>query len=65
MSLYAHNKPKSAISEKFRVIRSNIIFSRANHEIKSVVVTSENQLLVKVSFLLILLLHMLRQAIKR
>ncbi|MCE5097099.1 polysaccharide biosynthesis tyrosine autokinase [Staphylococcus devriesei] len=39
--LYAHDKPKSITSEKFRGIRSNIMFSGANHEIKSIIVTSE------------------------
>ncbi|MEJ7518917.1 polysaccharide biosynthesis tyrosine autokinase [Staphylococcus saprophyticus] len=39
--LYVHNNPKSTISEKFRGIRSNIMFSGANSEIKSLIVTSE------------------------
>lgn len=39
--LYVHNNPKSPISEKFRGIRSNIMFSDANTEIKSLLVTSE------------------------
>lgn len=39
--LYAHDKPKSITSEKFRGIRSNIMFSGANQEIKSIIVTSE------------------------
>ena len=39
--LYAHDKPKSITSEKFRGIRSNIMFSIANNEIKSIIVTSE------------------------
>ncbi|WP_415425140.1 polysaccharide biosynthesis tyrosine autokinase [Staphylococcus borealis] len=39
--LYAHDKPKSITSEKFRGIRSNIMFSGANEEIKSIVITSE------------------------
>lgn len=39
--LYAHDKPKSITSEKFRGIRSNIMFSSANNEIKSIIVTSE------------------------
>lgn len=38
--LFVHDKPKSIISEKFRGIRSNIMFSGAN-EIKSIIVTSE------------------------
>ncbi|PTK80918.1 capsular biosynthesis protein [Staphylococcus haemolyticus] len=40
-TLYAHDKPKSITSEKFRGIRSNIMFSSANNEIKSIIVTSE------------------------
>lgn len=39
--LYVHEKPKSTISEKFRGIRSNIIFSNAENEIGSLLVTSE------------------------
>ena len=39
--LYVHDKPKSIVSEKFRGIRSNIMFSSANGEIKSVIITSE------------------------
>lgn len=39
--LYVHDKPKSTISEKFRGIRSNIMFSGANHEIGSILITSE------------------------
>lgn len=40
--LYVHDKPKSTISEKFRGIRSNIMFSNAENEIKSLLITSEN-----------------------
>ncbi|EJX17147.1 hypothetical protein SOJ_25960 [Staphylococcus sp. OJ82] len=39
--LYVHDKPKSTISEKFRGIRSNIMFSSAREEIKSLLITSE------------------------
>lgn len=39
--LYVYDNPKSTISEKFRGIRSNIMFSGANSEIKSLLVTSE------------------------
>jgi len=39
--LFVNDKPKSIISEKFRGIRSNIMFSRANDEITSIIVTSE------------------------
>lgn len=39
--LYVHEKPKSTISEKFRGIRSNIMFSNAENEIGSLLVTSE------------------------
>lgn len=41
LSLIAHNKPKSIVSEKFRGIRTNIMFSTADSEVKTVVVTSE------------------------
>lgn len=39
--LYVREKPKSTISEKFRGIRSNIMFSNAENEIGSLLVTSE------------------------
>ncbi|MGX5789507.1 polysaccharide biosynthesis tyrosine autokinase [Staphylococcus equorum] len=39
--LYVHDKPKSTISEKFRGIRSNIMFSNADKEISNVLITSE------------------------
>ncbi|PNZ70004.1 polysaccharide biosynthesis tyrosine autokinase [Staphylococcus croceilyticus] len=39
--LIVEDKPKSIVSEKFRGIRSNIMFSGANEEIKSIIVTSE------------------------
>ena len=39
--LYVHDKPKSTVSEKFRGIRSNIMFSNAENEINSLLVTSE------------------------
>ncbi|WP_251943433.1 MULTISPECIES: polysaccharide biosynthesis tyrosine autokinase [Staphylococcus] len=39
--LIVHNKPKSIVSEKFRGIRSNIMFSNANEEIGSVLISSE------------------------
>ncbi|MEB8172351.1 polysaccharide biosynthesis tyrosine autokinase [Staphylococcus equorum] len=39
--LYVHDKPKSTISEKFRGIRSNIMFSNADKEINSLLITSE------------------------
>lgn len=39
--LYTYDKPKSTISEKFRGIRSNIMFSNANAEITDVIITSE------------------------
>ncbi|KYH13857.1 tyrosine-protein kinase [Staphylococcus kloosii] len=39
--LYVHDKPKSTISEKFRGIRSNIMFSNPENEISSLLVTSE------------------------
>ncbi|MCH4475893.1 polysaccharide biosynthesis tyrosine autokinase [Staphylococcus haemolyticus] len=38
--LYVFEKPKSIVSEKFRGIRSNIMFSEAE-EIRSIIVTSE------------------------
>ncbi|MFW3612489.1 polysaccharide biosynthesis tyrosine autokinase [Staphylococcus caprae] len=39
--LFVNDKPKSIISEKFRGVRSNIMFSRANNEITSILVTSD------------------------
>lgn len=39
--LYVHDKPKSTVSEKFRGIRSNIMFSSANKEVNSILITSE------------------------
>lgn len=39
--LITHNNPKSVISEKFRGIRTNIMFSTANDDVKTLVVTSE------------------------
>lgn len=39
--LYVYDNPKSTISEKFRGVRSNIMFSGANTEIKSLLITSE------------------------
>ena len=39
--LYVYDNPKSTISEKFRGIRSNIMFSGANTEIKSLLITSD------------------------
>lgn len=40
-TLFVNEKPKSTISEKFRGIRSNIMFSKANGEVKRLLVTSE------------------------
>lgn len=40
-TLFVYEKPKSTISEKFRGIRSNIMFSKANGEVKRLLVTSE------------------------
>lgn len=40
-SLITHTNPKSVISEKFRGIRSNIMFSTAGNDVKTLVVTSE------------------------
>ncbi|MEB7822010.1 tyrosine-protein kinase [Staphylococcus xylosus] len=39
--LYVHDTPKSTVSEKFRGIRSNIMFSNAENEINSLLITSE------------------------
>lgn len=39
--LYVHDAPKSTVSEKFRGIRSNIMFSNAENEINSLLITSE------------------------
>lgn len=41
LPLYVHDKPKSTVSEKFRGIRSNIMFSSAEKEIQSLLITSE------------------------
>lgn len=38
--LITHLFPKSTISEQFRMIRSNIMFSGVDHEIKKLVITS-------------------------
>ncbi|MCD8909784.1 polysaccharide biosynthesis tyrosine autokinase [Staphylococcus gallinarum] len=40
-TLFTFDTPKSIISEKFRGIRSNIMFSNATNEIKSILITSE------------------------
>lgn len=39
--LIVEDNPKSIISEKFRGIRSNIMFSGSNNEINNIIVTSE------------------------
>ncbi|WP_210132764.1 MULTISPECIES: polysaccharide biosynthesis tyrosine autokinase [unclassified Staphylococcus] len=39
--LIVHDRPRSVISEKFRGIRSNIMFANAKNEIRSVIVTAE------------------------
>ncbi|MBO1214466.1 polysaccharide biosynthesis tyrosine autokinase [Staphylococcus nepalensis] len=39
--LYVHDRPKSTVSEKFRGIRSNIMFSSAEKEVQSLLITSE------------------------
>ena len=61
--LYVEDNPKSIVSEKVRGIRSNIMFSNAE-EIKSVLITSENQQLGKVLCLQILRLLMHKLDIK-
>lgn len=43
-TLFVHDNPKSIVSEKFRTIRSNIIFSTANSSEKNILVTSEHAL---------------------
>lgn len=40
-TLITHEKPKAVISEKFRGIRTNILFSTADSDIQSLLVTSE------------------------
>ena len=40
-NLFVHHNPKSVISEKFKTIRSNIMFSNAT---KSILITSEKPL---------------------
>ncbi|WP_105993036.1 polysaccharide biosynthesis tyrosine autokinase [Staphylococcus simulans] len=39
--LMTHLNPKSVVSEKFRGIRTNIMFSTANDDVKTLVITSE------------------------
>ena len=39
--LITADKPKSVISEKFRGIRTNILFSTADNDVQTLVVTSE------------------------
>lgn len=43
VNLITHNNPKLAVSEQYRLIRSNILFSSVDREIKSIVVTSPEQ----------------------
>lgn len=43
-TLFVHDNPKSIVSEKFRTIRSNIMFSIANTSDKNILVTSEHAL---------------------
>ncbi len=40
-SLIVHEQPKSPISEKFRGIRSNIMFANPDSAVQSIVITSE------------------------
>lgn len=40
-TLITHKKPKSVVSEKFRGIRSNILFSSADDEVQTLLVTSD------------------------
>ncbi|MBF7018005.1 polysaccharide biosynthesis tyrosine autokinase [Staphylococcus durrellii] len=40
--LLVHEKPRSVISEKFRGIRSNIMFASARGEIRSFIITAES-----------------------
>lgn len=39
-SLIVHEQPKSPISEKFRGIRSNIMFANPDSAVQSIVITS-------------------------
>lgn len=39
--LFVHEKPQSVISEKFRGIRSNIMFTNARNEVRSIIITAE------------------------
>ena len=41
--LLAHNSPKDSVAEQYRTIRTNIQFSGADEEIKSLVLTSSGQ----------------------
>ncbi|MDZ5470436.1 polysaccharide biosynthesis tyrosine autokinase [Bacillus sp. 31A1R] len=38
--LYAHNNPKDAATEQYRLIRTNILFSSVDNDIKTIMVTS-------------------------
>lgn len=40
-TLITHSKPKAVVSEKFRGIRSNILFSTADDEVQTLLVTSD------------------------
>lgn len=40
-TLITHKKPKAVVSEKFRGIRSNILFSTADDEVQTLLVTSD------------------------
>lgn len=40
-TLITHEKPKAVVSEKFRGIRSNILFSTADDEVQTLLVTSD------------------------
>ena len=40
VQLIAHHHPKEIISEQYRILRSNILFSSVDREIKSIMVTS-------------------------
>ncbi|MEB4860654.1 CpsD/CapB family tyrosine-protein kinase [Priestia megaterium] len=41
--LLAHNSPKDSVAEQYRTIRTNIQFSGADEEIKSLILTSSGQ----------------------
>ena len=56
--LIAHSHPKLSISEQYRLIRTNILYSSVDEEIKSIMVTSPEALMVSLQQQQILLLFL-------